>query len=247
MVPIGGWTGQGRKRAWISPFLVAVVDRRRGGSGGGGGGECEDEDGGGGELRYQSICRIMSGFSDAFYKGATERLSRLKVPRDQKPQAYETRERAAFWFWPPPREVWEVRGADLSASPVHCGALGRLGLKGGGGGGGGNGGGGGGAGAGAAGPPERGVALRFSRFLRVRDDKRPEDATTSDELLRMFHRQVQRGGPGGGGGAGGGSGGNGGGGGGGGSGGGGAAEAAATDDDGGDDGRAAPRAPTEKE
>ena len=48
LVPIGAWYGNGRKAGWFSPFLVAVWD------------PIHEE--------FQSVCRVMSGFSDAFYK-----------------------------------------------------------------------------------------------------------------------------------------------------------------------------------
>lgn len=44
---IGAWQGQGRKVKWFSPFLLAAWDP-----------ETEE---------YQSVCRCMSGFTDAFY------------------------------------------------------------------------------------------------------------------------------------------------------------------------------------
>ena len=47
LVPIGAWHGNGRKVGWLSPFLMAAWDP-------------ETE-------QYQSVCRCMSGFTDAFY------------------------------------------------------------------------------------------------------------------------------------------------------------------------------------
>ena len=40
-------------------------------------------------------------------------------------------------------------------------------------------------------PPERGVALRFPRFIRVRDDKAPGDATSASALAGMYLAQRQ--------------------------------------------------------
>jgi DNA ligase-1 len=41
--------------------------------------------------------------------------------------------------------------------------------------------------------PDAGLALRFPKFTgRVREDKSPEDATTTDELLEMYNSQLKR-------------------------------------------------------
>ena len=62
-------------------------------------------------------------------------------------------------------QVWEVRAADLSKSSAHRGADGKLGEEG------------------------RGIGLRFPRFEHVREDKRPDEATTSDQILEMYYQQ----------------------------------------------------------
>ncbi|KAG1658390.1 hypothetical protein FOA52_010069 [Chlamydomonas sp. UWO 241] len=141
LVPIGAWHGQGRKSKWLSPFLMAVWD----------------PDG----EQFQSVCRCMSGFSDAFYEAATARLARIPGPKPY----YSTGEACSVWF--EPTEVWEVRGADLTLSPVHTAAAGRL-------------------------HPERGVGLRFPRFIRIRDDKEPEDASTPEYVAALYNKQTRK-------------------------------------------------------
>ena len=62
-------------------------------------------------------------------------------------------------------QVWEVKAADLSKSSAHRGAEGKTGEAG------------------------RGIGLRFPRFERLREDKRPDEATSSDQILEMYYQQ----------------------------------------------------------
>eukprot|EP00803_Ostreobium_quekettii_P008788 evm.model.scf_1474EXC.2 EVM.evm.TU.scf_1474EXC.2 scf_1474EXC:16266-31624(-) len=142
LVPIGAWHGSGRKHAWFSPFLMAVY--------------CPVAE------EYQSLCRVMSGFSDAFYTEATRRLTGTIAPR--RKAYYNTGESPSVWF--EPTEVWEVRGADLTLSPVHRAAAGLV-------------------------AGDRGVGLRFPRFVGVRADKGATDATCPEEVAEAFRRQAK--------------------------------------------------------
>lgn len=108
---------------------------------------------------YESVCRCMSGFTDEFYKKMKDFYADKQCSR--KPY-YVTGESCAVWF--EPVQVWCVQGADFTLSPVHKGAVGIL-------------------------DPSRGIGVRFPRFLHVREDKQPEDATDSVELAQHYRNQ----------------------------------------------------------
>lgn len=161
LVPIAAWHGMGRKAAWWSPVLLAVYD---------------DESG-----EYQAVCKCISGFTDAEYKS----IKFERFPESEEPGAscYNTRKQSCrhsydtggylpdVWF--EPLEVWELRFADITLSPVYTAAKGLV-------------------------SEERGVSCRFPRFIRRREDKGPEQASTPRQLAKMFFDQrsnVELGGP----------------------------------------------------
>lgn len=114
---------------------------------------------------YQCICKIGTGFSDEALKTHTESLDEFKI---DGPRAYYRVPDGSsltpdVWF--EPKQVWEVLAADLSISPVHTAAVGMV-------------------------DPAKGIALRFPRFLRVRDDKGPEDATNATQIAQMYNDQA---------------------------------------------------------
>lgn len=149
VVPIGGWYGNGRKAGWISPVLFGIYNPQT--------------------QRYQSLCRCMSGFTDAFYRDATAMFMRPDVlmTEAEARRMYDTGESPPLWFRP--LEVWEIKGADFTLSPVHAAAAGLV-------------------------HPSRGISLRFPRFLRKRllEDKGPTDATTPAQLAELYRGQSRK-------------------------------------------------------
>jgi len=115
----------------------------------------------------------MSGFSDALYKELFAFFTALDEGGNSrilpsKPPYYVTGDTPDVWL--APTLVWEVRGADLSLSPRHTAATGLV-------------------------PQKRGVSLRFPRFIRTREDLRPDGATTPPQLAALYHSQKNKGGP----------------------------------------------------
>ncbi len=105
---------------------------------------------------FRTVSKCGTGFSDADLAGLPARLA--SSARDQRPARVDARRDADVWF--EPGLVLEILAAEITPSPNYP------------------------AGAIDQGP---GLALRFPRFTgRWRDDKSPEDATTTDELVEMY-------------------------------------------------------------
>lgn len=63
--------------------------------------------------------------------------------------------------------MWEVKTADLTLSPRYKAGC-KEGLDGGG---------------------DKGISLRFPRFMLVREDKKPDEATSSRQVVEMYRKQ----------------------------------------------------------
>ncbi|XP_026489293.2 DNA ligase 1 [Vanessa tameamea] len=113
---------------------------------------------------YQSLCKIGTGFSDEDLRTLTETLSQHVIDAPRSYYMFDGAHAADVWF--SAASVWEVRCADLSLSPAHRAAIGLV-------------------------DPDRGVSLRFPRFVRVRDDKTPEQATSAEQLAQLYLAQDQ--------------------------------------------------------
>jgi len=106
----------------------------------------------------------MSGFTDTFYKEMREKYTPEgdNTCRERKPFVEAENSHPAIWF--EPQEVWEIVFADLTLSPKYTSAIGLV-------------------------SEERGISLRFPRFLRKREDKSIEEASTSEQLAALYRKQ----------------------------------------------------------
>ncbi|EQC40066.1 hypothetical protein SDRG_02721 [Saprolegnia diclina VS20] len=112
---------------------------------------------------FETVGKVGSGFTDAQLAEISDRLRPTTLVN--KPTAYRASELKSVQpdVWIPPNDVWEIRAAQLTQSSRYL-----------------------------AGAQEgaKGLGVRFPRFLRPRPDKRPENATTSDQLVELYEASV---------------------------------------------------------
>ncbi|GAB7348613.1 hypothetical protein MBLNU459_g6991t4 [Dothideomycetes sp. NU459] len=115
---------------------------------------------------YESVCNIGTGFSEEVLSSLHETLSPLVIdrPKPYYEHSKGNKDQPDVWF--DAKLVWEVKTADLTLSPRYVAAKDVL-----------------------SDPSNRGVSLRFPRYLLTREDKKPEDATTSRQVADMYRAQ----------------------------------------------------------
>ncbi|MDE1820258.1 MAG: ATP-dependent DNA ligase [Euryarchaeota archaeon] len=143
-VVVGAFWGRGKRAGRYGALLVSVFDPK--------------------EETFPTLCKVGTGFDDSSLERFTNEL-RSKQVKDRPEEVVST---LTPDVWIDPSTVLELRGAELTLSPIHRAALGRV-------------------------REGYGLALRFPRFTgRVRDDKSPEQATTTDEVVHLYETQVRR-------------------------------------------------------
>ncbi len=143
LVPVGAFAGHGKRKGRYGALLMAAYNK--------------DLD------RFETVCKLGTGFSDEMLEKMTAELGAQKIP--DRHARVESMMKADYWLVP--TAVYEVLGAEITLSPVHTAGFGKL-------------------------RSNSGLAIRFPRLKQVRSDKRPEDATTVQELVEMYERQLKK-------------------------------------------------------
>lgn len=116
---------------------------------------------------YETICNIGTGFSEAVLEELHSQLSAITINAAKPFYSHSSGNMHQPDVWFEPKYVWEVKTADLTLSPRYKAAC-KEGLD----------------------PEaEKGVSLRFPRFIRIRDDKGVDQATSSRQVAEMYRRQ----------------------------------------------------------
>jgi len=144
LVVVGAFAGRGKRAGTYGALLMAAYD--------------DEAD------VFRTTCKLGTGFDDETLFALPERFKAVR--HDRKPARVDAKLEPDVWF--EPTSVLEVRGAEITVSPIHTCAWGVL-------------------------RPGAGLAIRFPRFTgRWREDKGPEDATTAKELVEMYRLQLKQ-------------------------------------------------------
>ncbi|KAF2447557.1 ATP-dependent DNA ligase [Karstenula rhodostoma CBS 690.94] len=145
LVVLGAYYGKGKRTSWYGAFLLACYNP--------------------GTEKYESVCNIGTGFSEAILETLHKQLSEIVINRPKPFYTHSSGNKDQPDVWFEPRYVWEVKTADLTLSPRYKAAADEV------------------AGGG------KGVSLRFPRFIKEREDKKPDMASTSRMIAEMYSRQ----------------------------------------------------------
>lgn len=141
---VGAFYGMGKRAGKYGALLMASFDQETG--------------------SYCTVCKLGTGFDDAFLDGMPALLDEFKS--EGRPKSVTAKMEPDVWF--EPTVVLEVVGAEISLSPIHTAAMGWV-------------------------KEDTGIGIRFPRFTgRVRDDKDPEMSTSVQEIFGMYEMQSSK-------------------------------------------------------
>jgi len=111
---------------------------------------------------FRTVCKVGSGFTDEDLESLPKKFEELR--RGERHPRVDSLLEADIWF--SPVTIIEILGDEITLSPIHTCAFNRL-------------------------REDSGLAIRFPRFIRWREDKSPEDATQIDEVVNMYRAQLK--------------------------------------------------------
>jgi len=111
---------------------------------------------------YKTVCKVGSGFTDVNLEQIPEMLEPHRL--GHRHARVKSLMEAEMWF--EPVVVMEVLGDEITLSPLHTAAFNEV-------------------------REGSGLAIRFPRFTRWRDDKSAEEVTTVQEILDMYKSQLK--------------------------------------------------------
>ncbi|MCW4034004.1 MAG: ATP-dependent DNA ligase [Candidatus Bathyarchaeota archaeon] len=144
LVVVGALHGRGKRAGTYGTFLLAAYN--------------PDED------IFETVTKVGTGFTDADLQKLPELLNKHRI--SHKHSRVNSMLDMDVWF--EPSVVIEIRGAEMTLSPVHTCAMNVI-------------------------REDSGVAIRFPRFTgKYRIDKAAEDATTTEEVIEMYRSQLKK-------------------------------------------------------
>ncbi len=138
LVVVGAYAGKGKRGGTYGALLCAAYNHN--------------------EDIFQTVCKLGTGFSDEQLEHLPEKLKDAKIGKASARVMVTKEMKPDYWF--APKYVLEVRGSEITESPVHTCNWNET--------------------------EKRGLALRFPRFERWRPEKDSEQSTTVQEIVNMF-------------------------------------------------------------
>src|SRR6266487_6594483 len=116
------------------------------------------------EDMFRTVCKCGSGFTDEDLNKLPKLLE--KNTMDHRHPRVDSKIEPDVWFIP--GLVLEIVGAEITLSPIHTCGMNSI-------------------------RHGAGLAVRFPRFTgKYREDKSPEDCTTTDEVVEMYQAQLKK-------------------------------------------------------
>jgi len=144
LVVVGAFHGRGKRAGTYGAFLLAAYNPDK-------------------EI-FETVTKVGTGFTDADLEKLPKLLNKHKI--SHKHPRVDSALNMDVWF--EPSVVIEIRGAELTLSPIHTCAMNAI-------------------------RENSGLAIRFPRFTgKYRVDKSAEDATTAKELVEMYRSQLKK-------------------------------------------------------